>query len=98
MTDTRSTDRSATPPQVVGTLIFCAAFLGAVYWWDRTYRRWLKEGHPLTGFRAGRDRLRAGYQRRRTSVIEVGQAVGDILVEVARARATITPDRTPSST
>jgi hypothetical protein len=72
----------------VPTLIAVAAVVGITYWGDRTYRRWLKESHPLKEHRARLDRLKTGYRARRTSLTEVAQFVGDVLEEVARATST----------
>jgi hypothetical protein len=69
----------------VPTLIAVAAVVGITYWGDRTYRRWLKESHPLTEHRARLDRLKTSYRVRRAGLTEVAQFIGEVLDEIARA-------------
>ncbi len=70
------------------TLVSIAALVGLVYWCDRTYRRWLKENHPLAEHRARFQRLTTDYRRRRANVTEVGRFIADLVVEVTRAPST----------
>jgi uncharacterized protein YneF (UPF0154 family) len=73
----------------VGTTLICVAtVMGVAYLCDRTYRRWLRENHPLAEHRARMRRLSTGYQRKRSNVKEVVEVIADVLVEVARATST----------
>ena len=69
------------------TLLGIALMVGVVYFCDRTYRRWLRESHPLAEHRARMDRLRTGYRLKRAGLTDVVQVVADVLVDVARARS-----------
>ena len=67
------------------TLVSVAAVIGIAFWLERTYRRWLTEGHPLAGHRARLARLKTGYRGHRANLTEVAQFISDVLDEIARA-------------
>jgi hypothetical protein len=73
---------------VGATLISVAAVIGVAYLCDRVYRKWLRESHPLAEHRARMRRLSTGYQRKRSTMKDVLDVLGDVLVEVARATST----------
>jgi hypothetical protein len=88
MSETRGVDGSIGRINAGPMILSLAAMVGIAYWCDRTYRRWLKENHPLAEHRARVDRLTTGYQRKRTNITEVVQVICDVLIEVARAAST----------
>jgi hypothetical protein len=88
MAEIRDVDASIRWVNAVPTLISVAAVVGIAYWCDRTYRRWLRESHPLAAHRARVERLKTGYRSKRANVTEVVQVISDVLVEVARATST----------
>ena len=88
MAEIRDVDTSIRWVNAVPTLIGVAAVIGIAYWGERTYRRWLKESHPLAEPRARLERAKTGYRRRWANVTEVAQVISDVLDEVARATST----------
>jgi hypothetical protein len=81
----REEDASISWVDAVPTLIGVAAVLGIAWWGERTYRRWLKENHPLADTRARLEGVKTGYRRRRANLTEVAQLIGDILDEIGLA-------------
>ena len=60
---------------VAVTVIACGAVAGLAYWYERGYRRWAEQQHPLTAPRARLVRARTTYQDRRALVTEVARAI-----------------------
>jgi hypothetical protein len=88
MVETEVADASITRSITVATVVGFAAVVWVAYWCDRTYRRWLRENHPLAGQRARLVRLNTGYREKRANATEAAQIISDVLVEIARARST----------
>jgi len=84
----RGVDPSVGWAAAVPTLLSVAAVVGIAYWCDRIYRRWLKENHPLAGYRTRVARMKSSYRARRAGVAEVAQLINEVFDEVARATST----------
>jgi hypothetical protein len=49
--------------------------VGIAYWYERAYRRWSEQNHPLAAPRARLEQTRASYRERRALVTEIAQVI-----------------------
>ena len=75
MTEFQLTDASFRRLNVAVTVVVCATVAGMAYWYERDYRRWSAQNHPLAVPRARIERTRANYQDRRGFVTELAQVI-----------------------
>ena len=81
--------RDAGPPSrgaEVAIVAVAGAAVGATYWAERRYRRWARETSVLAGPRARAAAVQSSYQRKRSVVTDVIEAVGALLAAVELAR------------
>jgi hypothetical protein len=74
--------RDAVPPSLAAELFVLAAGAGLVVigcWAERSYRRWAKETSPFAAPRTHAAAFRTSYRRRRSSVAETTQVIGEIM-------------------
>jgi len=57
------------------TVIVCATVVGIAYWYERAYRRWSEQHHPLAAPRARLERTRINYRERRALLTEISQVI-----------------------
>ena len=57
------------------TAVVCATVVGIAYRYERDYRRWAEQNHPLAAPRARIERTRANYQERRAFVTDLAQVI-----------------------
>jgi len=57
------------------TIIVCAAVVGLAYRYERAYRRWAEQQHPLAASRARLERARTSYQDRRALATELARII-----------------------
>jgi hypothetical protein len=58
---------------VAVTVIACATVAGIAWWYERAYRRWSEQNHPLAATRVRLERTRTNYWERRALVTEMAQ-------------------------
>jgi len=75
MVEFQLTDASFRRLNAAVTVIVCATVVGIAYWYERSYRRWSEQNHPLAVPRARIARTRANYQDRRAFVTELAQVI-----------------------
>ena len=75
MAEFRLADASFRRLNAAVTVVVCATVVGIAYWYERTYRRWSEQNHPLARPRARIERTRANYQERRAFVTELAQII-----------------------
>jgi hypothetical protein len=80
-------DNESDPGRIAlaAAVIISAAAIVVIFRGDRAYQRWLAGISPFARPRAGLKRYRTDFQRRRSSVIEVGRLINDVLNQVAEA-------------
>ena len=74
--------RDAVPPSLAAELFVMAAGAGLLvigYWAERNYRRWAEDISPFAPPRARAAAFRTSYRRRRASVAETTQVIGEIM-------------------
>jgi hypothetical protein len=75
---------------MAATVVVSVAAVVVLFRGDRAYERWLAENSPFARPRAGLKRYRTDFQRRRSSVTELGRLINDVLDQVAEvARASM---------
>jgi hypothetical protein len=75
MVELRMADASFRRLNAAVTVIVCAAVVGIAYWYERAYRRWSEQNHPLAAPRARLEQTRASYRERRALVTEIAQII-----------------------
>jgi hypothetical protein len=70
---------------VAATVVVSVAAVVLIFRGDRAYQRWLAGISPFARPRAGLNRYRSDFQRRRSSAIELGRLINDVLDMVAEA-------------
>ena len=87
ITEPHTGDRLAKRLNAAATLAIVAGVIGASQWGERTYRRWWKENHPLSGPRARLGGMQTAYQAKRDYSMELAALAAALVVEFARATA-----------
>jgi hypothetical protein len=75
MVELRVPDVSFTRLNAAATVIVCATVVGIAYWYERAYRRWSEQNHPLAAPRARLERTRTNYRDRRALLTEIAQVI-----------------------
>jgi hypothetical protein len=68
------------------TVVVCATVVGIAYRYERDYRRWAEQNHPLAAPRARIERTRANYQERRAFLTDLAQVIRLSGSQAARTR------------
>lgn len=68
-------DSSSRRLDVAATIILCTSVAGLAYWYERSFRRWATQQHPLAAPRARLARTRTSYQERRVLVTELARVI-----------------------
>jgi hypothetical protein len=85
MTEERGNESDPGRIALGAAVIISVAAIVVIFRGDRAYQRWLAGISPFARPRAGLKRFRSDFQRRRSSVIEVGRLINDVLNQVAEA-------------
>ena len=75
MVELRVADASFRRLNAAATVTVCATVVGIAYWYERAYRRWSEQNHPLAVPRARLERTRTNYRERRALLTEMAQVI-----------------------